>query len=140
MARRFVDLSIRIENEIKSRPAAPEAEHRVPHAQGGPRLWLAKRYEASRPRGLVDGEGYAIEFRQLNTHCGPRMSTRPAFRLTMDRGKPAAKIDEIPLDCFYGRRREASNFRHFRDGHVVSAAEVEARAKPSATSSSRTTS
>ncbi|UCE30737.1 MAG: cyclase family protein [Burkholderiales bacterium] len=43
----------------------------------------------------------------------------------MDRGKPAAKIDEIPLHWFFGPGVKL-DFRHFPDGHVVSAAEVEA--------------
>ena len=44
---------------------------------------------------------------------------------TMDRGTPAATIDEIPLDWCY-RPGVKLDFRSLPDGHVVSAAEVEA--------------
>ena len=43
----------------------------------------------------------------------------------MDRGKPSATIDEIPLDWCY-RPGVKLDFRSLPDGHVVSAAEVEA--------------
>jgi kynurenine formamidase len=42
----------------------------------------------------------------------------------MDRGKPAATIDVVPLDWFYGRGVKL-DFRHFPDGYVVQADDVE---------------
>jgi kynurenine formamidase len=41
----------------------------------------------------------------------------------MDRGKPAARIDELPLDWFYGPGVKL-DFRHFPDGHVTTAQDV----------------
>lgn len=124
MSRKFVDLSIRIENEIKSDPPhlQPSIEYHT-HKETAP--LVAKRYDGLAPEGLVDGEGYALEFVKLNTHCGTHVDAPWHFASTMDRGKSAAKIDEIPLDWFYGDGVKL-DFRHFKDGHVVSAAEVEA--------------
>lgn len=123
MARRFVDLSVPIENDVKSDPPGlePSIEYRD-HKQTAP--LVAKRYEGLAPEGLVDGEGYAIEFLKLNTHNGTHVDAPWHFASTMDRGKPAAKIDEIPLDWFFGRGVKL-DFRHFEDGYVVSAADVE---------------
>jgi kynurenine formamidase len=42
----------------------------------------------------------------------------------MDRGQPAATIDVIPLEWFFGRGVKL-DFRHFPDGSVVQAADVE---------------
>jgi kynurenine formamidase len=42
----------------------------------------------------------------------------------MDGGKPAARIDELPLDWFYGPGVKL-DFRHFPDGYVVTARDVE---------------
>jgi kynurenine formamidase len=127
MARRFVDLSVRIENEIRSDPPGlePSIEYRT-HTDTAP--IVARRYDGLAPEELVDGEGYAIEFLKLNTHCGTHVDAPWHFASTMDRGKPAAKIDEIPLDWFFGRGVKL-DFRHLPDGHVVSAAEVEAELK-----------
>jgi kynurenine formamidase len=127
MSRRFVDLSVPIENDVKSDPPGlePFVEYRD-HKQTAP--IVAKRYDGLAPEGLLDGEGYAIEFLKLNTHNGTHVDAPWHFASTMDRGKPAAKIDEIPLDWFFGLGVKL-DFRHFEDGHVVSAAEVEAELK-----------
>jgi len=123
MARRFVDLSVPIENDVKSDPPhlQPVIEYHN-HADTAP--LVAKRYDGLKPEELLDGEGYAIEFLKLNTHNGTHVDAPWHFASTMDRGKPAAKIDEIPLDWFFGRGVKL-DFRHFPDGYVVSAADVE---------------
>src|SRR5690606_8324487 len=47
------------------------------------------------------------------------------YHPTMDHGKRAITIDEVPLDwCF--RPGVKLDFRHLPDGHVVTAAEIEA--------------
>ncbi|MEN9775118.1 MAG: hypothetical protein RL322_2188 [Pseudomonadota bacterium] len=127
MAKRFIDLSIPIENDILSDPPhlAPKVEYQA-HKETA--ALVAKRYEGLAPEGLVDGEGYAIEFVNMNSHNGTHVDAPWHFASTMDRGKPAATIDQIPLDWFFGPGVKL-DFRHFPDGHVVSAAEVEAELK-----------
>lgn len=127
MARRFVDLSVPIENDVKSDPPGlePSIEYRH-HKETAP--IVAKRYDGLAPEGLLDGEGYAIEFLKVNTHNGTHVDAPWHFASTMDRGKPAAKIDEIPLEWFFGRGVKL-DFRHFPDGYVVQAADVEQELK-----------
>lgn len=123
MARRFVDLSVPIENDVRSDPPGlePSIEYRT-HKETAP--LVARRYAELKPEELIDGEGYAIEFLKVNTHNGTHVDAPWHFASTMDRGKPAATIDVIPLEWFFGRGVKL-DFRHFPDGYVVQAADVE---------------
>jgi kynurenine formamidase len=123
MAKKFIDLSVPIENAVKSDPPGlePSIEYRD-HKSTAP--LVAARYEGLKPEELLDGEGYAIEFLKLNTHNGTHVDAPWHFASTMDHGKPAATIDQIPLDWFYGAGVKL-DFRHFPDGYVVTAQDVE---------------
>jgi kynurenine formamidase len=123
MARRFVDLSVPIENDVRSDPPGlePSIEYRT-HKETAP--LVARRYAELKPEELIDGEGYAIEFLKVNTHNGTHVDAPWHFASTMDRGQPAATIDVIPLEWFFGRGVKL-DFRHFPDGYVVQAADVE---------------
>ena len=66
---------------------------------------------------------------QLSTHNGTHLDAPWHFHSTMDAAKgektPAITIDQVPLDwCFQPGVK--LDFRHLPDGHVVTAAEVEA--------------
>ena len=123
MARRFVDLSVPIEIDVRSDPPGlePSIEYRT-HKETAP--LVARRYAELKPEELIDGEGYAIEFLKVNTHNGTHVDAPWHFASTMDRGQPAATIDVIPLEWFFGRGVKL-DFRHFPDGYVVQAADVE---------------
>ena len=74
---------------------------------------------------LPDGEGWAIERVTLTTHNGTHLDAPWHFHSTMDRGKRALTIDEVPLEwCFQPGVK--LDFRHFADGYVATAADVEA--------------
>ena len=74
---------------------------------------------------LPGGEGWAIEMLQCSTHNGTHLDAPYHHHSTMDGGKRAITIDEVPLEwCFQPGVK--LDFRHLPDGHVVSAAEVEA--------------
>ncbi|HYQ91008.1 MAG TPA: cyclase family protein, partial [Candidatus Competibacteraceae bacterium] len=61
----------------------------------------------------------------LITHNGTHLDAPYHFASTMNEGERALTIDEVPLEwCF--RPGVKLDFRHFPDGHVVTAAEVEA--------------
>ncbi len=77
---------------------------------------------------MPDREGWAIEWIKLSTHCGTHLDAPYHFASTMDRGKRAATIDEIPLEwCFNPAIK--LDFRHFPDGYVATAKDVEAELK-----------
>jgi kynurenine formamidase len=125
MSRRFVDLSIYLENEVITDPpfmrpkityqthqeTVKELQHFFPGVTGAE---------------VPGGEGFAAaEWVTLTTHNGTHLDAPWHFHPTMDGGARAITIDEVPLDwCF--RPGVKLDFRHLPDGHVVTAAEVEA--------------
>jgi transposase InsO family protein len=81
---------------------------------------------------LPDREGWALE-RVTLTHNGTHLDAPWHFASTMDGGKRAITIDEVPLEwCF--RPGVKLDFRHFADSYVATAADVEASSGISATS------
>jgi len=124
MTRRFVDLSIFLENDVISdppgyRPRIDYIDHRmsVPEIMGF--------FPGLVPQDLPDGEAWAIERLEVITHNGTHLDAPYHFASTMNRGERAITIDEVPLEwCFQPGVK--LDFRHFPDGHVVTRADVEA--------------
>ena len=78
---------------------------------------------------LPDGEGWAVELVHLSTHNGTHLDAPYHFHSTMNQAlgekERAIAIHEVPLDwCFQPGVK--LDFRHFADGYVVTAADVEA--------------
>ena len=138
MSARIIDLSVPLENDVKADP--PGSGPSIQYYAHGDMVPLLQGYFPGLAReDLPDGEGWAIERINLSTHNGTHLDAPWHYASTMDRGKPAATIDEIPLDWCY-RPGVKLDFRSLPDGHVVSAAEVEAELGGSATSWSHWTS
>jgi kynurenine formamidase len=124
MPRRFVDLSVPLENGGLADPPGygPEITY-TDHQQSA--ADVCRFFPGLTPAQLPDGEGWAIETIRLTTHNGTHLDAPYHFASTQDGGERARTIDEIPLDwCF--RPGVKLDFRTLPDGHVVSAAEVEA--------------
>ena len=131
MPRRFVDLSIYLENDVVSDPPAfaPKIQyftHEHTYEQ------IAPFFPGLRKEDLPDGEGWAVEVVNLSTHNGTHLDAPYHFHSTMDRSlgeqKPSISIDQVPLDwCFQPAVK--LDFRHFADGYVVTASDVEAELK-----------
>jgi kynurenine formamidase len=124
MGTRIIDLSVPLENDVAADPPGrgPKIEY---CAHGDLIPVLQEHFPGLKRDDLPDGEGWAIERVNLSTHNGTHLDAPWHYASTMDRGKPAATIDEIPLDWCY-RPGVKLDFRSLPDGHVVSAAEVEA--------------
>jgi kynurenine formamidase len=74
---------------------------------------------------LPDGEAWAVERVELITHNGTHLDAPYHFHSTMNRGERAITIDEVDLEwCFQPGVK--LDFRHFPDGYVATAADVEA--------------
>jgi kynurenine formamidase len=125
MAQKFVDLSIYLENDVVSDPPfmRPEIIYQTHAETVAEAQHFFPGVEAEEFPG---GEGFAAaEWVKLTTHNGTHLDAPYHFHPTMDGGERAITIDEVPLDwCF--RPGIKLDFRHFEDGHVVTAAEVEA--------------
>ena len=121
MTRRFVDLSIFLENDVISDPPAfaPKIQyftHENTFAQ------IEPFFPGLKKEDLPDGEGWAVEFVNLSTHNGTHLDAPYHFHSTMDKAlgekKPAIAIHDVPLEwCFQPGVK--LDFRHFDDGYVV---------------------
>ena len=127
MAKRFVDISVPLENGVVSDPPAylPKITY-YDHKESAPEM--VSFFPGMRTQDLPDEEGWSFEKVELITHNGTHLDAPYHFASTMNHGERAIAIDEVPLDwCF--RPGVKLNFAHFEDGYVVQAADVEAELK-----------
>src|SRR3990170_8238866 len=123
MARKLIDISVPLENGVAADPPGfgPQIEYQNHHQTVGDVL---KFFPGLQEQDLPDGEGWAIEWVRLSTHNTTHLDAPYHFASTMDRGKRAITIDEVPLEwCFQPAVK--LDFRHFPDGYVATAADVE---------------
>jgi kynurenine formamidase len=124
MPRTFVDLSIFLENDVVSdpQPFTPKITY-FDHQASFPQL--AGFFPGLSKEDMPDGEAWAVEKVELITHNGTHLDAPYHFHSTMNRGERAIAIDEVPLEwCFQPGVK--LDFRHFDDGYVVTARDVEA--------------
>jgi kynurenine formamidase len=124
MGRRFIDLSIYLENDVVSDPEIlrPKIDY-IRHKESF--SGMASFFPGLKQDDLPDGEAWAIEMVRLCTHNGTHLDAPYHFHSTMNRGERSTTIDEVPLDwCFQPGVK--LDFRHFADGYVVTAADVAA--------------
>ncbi|WP_295450465.1 cyclase family protein [uncultured Thiodictyon sp.] len=128
MPRTFVDLSIYLENDVPADPPpfGPRIDY-VNHAQSVEQI--TSFFPGLQESDLPDGEGWAIEWIRLCTHAGTHLDAPYHYHSTMNKAlggqEPAITIDEVPLEwCFQPGVK--LDFRHYEDGYVVTAADVEA--------------
>ena len=125
MARRFIDLSILLENEVVTDP--PFMRPRIDYVRHHDTMGEANHFfPGVSAEQMPGGEGFAaVETITLTTHNGTHLDAPWHFHPTQDGGRPAMTIDEVPLEwCFQPGVK--LDFRHFANGYVASAADVEA--------------
>jgi len=123
MTRRFVDLSVALENDVAADPAymRPKIQYRDHKQTMGN---LLGDFPGLDPRAMPDGEYCAVERIDLSTHNGTHLDAPWHFHSTMNDGERASTIDEIPLEwCFQPGVK--LDFRHFPDGYVATRRDVE---------------
>ena len=125
MPQKFVDLSIYLENDVVSDP--PFMRPKITYQTHAETVEEAQMFfPGVEAEDFPGGEGFAAaEWVKLTTHNGTHLDAPYHFHPTMNHGERAITIDEVPLDwCF--RPGVKLDFTKMPDGHVVTAAEVEA--------------
>ena len=127
MARRVIDISVPLQNDVAADPPGhgPKIEY-IDHQQSLPQI--LPFFPGLKKEDLPDGQGWAVERIQLSTHNGTHLDAPWHYHPTMNEGERSWTIDQIPLDwCFQPGVK--LDFRHFADGYVATAADVEAELK-----------
>ena len=127
MGRRFVDISVPLQNDVPADPPGlgPMIEY-TNHQQSLPQI--LPFFPGLTIDGLPDGQGWAVERVQLSTHNGTHLDAPWHYHPTMNEGQRAWTIDEVPLDwCFQPGVK--LDFRAMEDGHVITTEEVEEELK-----------
>jgi kynurenine formamidase len=122
--RRIVDISVPLVAGIASDPPGltPEIDYRTHQDTAAEVVSFFPGLEVD---DLPDREGWAIELARITTHNGTHLDAPYHFASTMDGGKRAITIDEVPLEwCMQPAVK--LDFRGFEDGYVATAADVEA--------------
>jgi kynurenine formamidase len=125
MARKYIDLSIAIENGIPSDPPQmiPSIQY-ITHDEGAGQM--IPFFPGIDPaRDLPGGKGWALEMITLTTHSGTHLDAPWHYHPTMSGGLRALTIDEVPLEWCTGDGVKL-DFRGFPDGYLVTAADMEA--------------
>jgi kynurenine formamidase len=123
VSRKFVDLSIYLENEVLSDPPmlAPRIEYQKHRDTVGD---FIKLLPGVAPEDFPDGEAAAAEWVRLTTHNGTHLDAPWHFHSTMNKGERSITIDEVPLEwCFQPGVK--LDFRDRPDGYVCTARDVE---------------
>jgi len=124
VTRQFIDLSVALESDIASDPdiMLPEIEY---YSHKDTASQLTGFFPGLTVDDLPNGEGWAIEKLTIYTHNGTHLDAPYHHHSTMNDGKRAITIDEIPLEwCFCSGVK--LDFRHLPDGHIVTPAEIDA--------------
>jgi kynurenine formamidase len=122
--RTIVDISAPLRAGIASDPPGlgPELEYRDHQATASE---VMSFFPGLRRDDLPDGEGWAMEFARITTHNGTHLDAPYHYASTMDGGKRAITIDEVPLEwCLQPAVK--LDFRGLDDGYVATPADVEA--------------
>ncbi|MFV0243394.1 MAG: cyclase family protein [Qingshengfaniella sp.] len=121
---KLIDLSVALKAGIASDPP-----HMLPrirydgHEKGAEEFMMM--FPGLKASDLAEGAGAAIEHVEITTHNGTHLDAPWHFHPTMDGGKRAITVDEIPLEwCFADGVK--LDFRDKPDGYVCSAQDVEA--------------
>ena len=115
--RRFVDLSVAIESGLPCDPPMmiPGVNY-VDHVQGAQQM--VEFFPGLKKEQLPNGLGWAMEFLTITTHSGTHLDAPYHYHPTMDKGKKALTIDEVPLEWCFGDG-VVLDFCHKADGERI---------------------
>ncbi|HCY88292.1 MAG TPA: cyclase [Desulfobacteraceae bacterium] len=121
--RKIIDLSIGIEPKLPSDPPMmiPEITY-VNHEAGAAQM--EDFFPGLEKEQLPGCLGWSLEMISLTTHSGTHLDAPYHYHPTMDDGKRALTIDEIPLEWCYSDG-VVLDFSHLADGEKITADHIE---------------
>lgn len=123
----IIDISMPLDNETVVDPPIMRPQIKYVSNKENAEV-LCSMFPGLKTSDLPGGEGWSWEIITLTTHNGTHMDAPYHFHSVDKQGKPMMTIDEAPLDWFF-RPGVKLDFRSLPDGHIVTAAEVEAELK-----------
>jgi kynurenine formamidase len=98
---KLIDLSITIKHQAPCDPPIQRPTiHYYSHEDGV--ASMIPFFPGITKEDLPDGKGWAVEVLDISTHAGTHMDAPWHYAPVMDGGKPAATIDQVPLDwCWH---------------------------------------
>jgi len=124
MAKKFIDLSIAIEDGLPSDPPRmiPKIKY-TGHKEGAENMRAF--FQGMEPeKDLPEGLGWATELLTVSTHSGTHIDAPWHYHPTQDKGKPALTVDRMPLEWCMAEG-VVLDFRNFHDGYRVSPRDVD---------------
>lgn len=123
---RLIDLSVPLQHLAPSEPSPAEIRY-ITHDHEG--LESMKRAFGVQEKDLVysHGDGWAVEEIKAISHTGTHIDA-PYHYGAISEGKPARKIDELPLEWFFAPG-VVLDFRHKKSGDEITPADLEAALK-----------
>lgn len=125
---RLIDISVPLQSGIASDPEGnrPQITYHD-HIQSAQRM---ADYMGIQPSDLPEGKYCGSERIVLSTHNGTHVDAPWHYWPTsnhalVEGGEPSPRIDDLPLEWFF-QPAVKLDFRHFEDGYVVRAADIEA--------------
>jgi kynurenine formamidase len=122
MSKRFIDLSIAIEDGLPSDPPImiPKIAY-IDHKMGAETM--KSFYPGLKEEDLPDGLGWAVELLEVSTHAGTHMDAPWHYHPTQDGGRPALTIDEFPLEWAVGDGVKV-DFTGKPDGYNITSGDI----------------
>lgn len=118
----LIDLSVPLQHNAVSEPMKPKIKY-INHRQGSRQMRFLFGMKKKDLR-LSSGLGWAIEKISAITHTGTHVDA-PYHYGPESGGKPARRIDEVPLDWCFGPGVRL-DFRHLGDGEEITVEELAA--------------
>ncbi len=121
---RIIDLSVSIEHDAAGEMTKPRIEY-VTHDAGGLKGMMDTFGAKSQDFVYSNGHGWAVENLTVGSHTATHIDAPYHYGATSE-GKPARRIDEVPLEWCFGPG-VVLDMRHRKPGEVISVADLQQR-------------
>jgi kynurenine formamidase len=121
---RLIDLSVAIEHDAAGELTKPQIEY-ITHEGMGLQSMMFVFGAAPEHFVYSNGQGWAVEELRVGSHTATHIDAPYHYGATSE-GKPARRIDEVPVEWFFGPG-VVLDMRHRQPGEVISIADLQER-------------